>query len=230
MNEKMKNEAIEAIDRIIAHPISFIFRQPFPADKAPQEYFDKLKQPSDLNMVKKRLQEGQITTVQQWFDEMETVWSNAEILTTKDKNYSVIISENRKLFNKERKKLNGMNIGQWCGHVYEMRTEITDLMNQPPSKIKQFTDTLGAARSTKPNQQKMNERDLQNFIKATEMLTSDEDQKELIRIVTEQQPDLDTGNNEIFIDVSKLNPTTLSLIKDYIKQSLEKNGKKYPEN
>ncbi|OHT09741.1 Bromodomain containing protein [Tritrichomonas foetus] len=229
LNEFLKNEAINAMNRILAHPISTKFRIPITPENAPEHYFEKVKNPTDLNTIKTKIQDGRISTIQQWFEEMDHVWGNIELFYGKESPFSIAANEIKRLFNKERKKLVGMTIGTWCGHVYEMRTVITDLMNQPPSKVKQFADTLGAARSMKPNQQVMNERELQSFIKATEMMTSEEDQKELIKIITEQQPDLDCGNSELFIDVSKLNRNTVKIIKDYIKESLEKNGKKYPE-
>lgn len=229
-NEQTKNEAIEVLNRIMAHPISSPFKQPITEADAPEHYFEKIKRPIDLSTIKTKLQEGKYQNIQQWFDDMELIWTNAETFHGKDHHFGKVAAENRRLFNKERKKFFGQSIDQWCGYVYDLRTEITDLMNQPPSKVKPYADTLGSARSMKPNQQVMNEREKQCFIKATEMMTSDEDQKKIIGIISEMQPELDNGSSELIIDVAKLNKNTTAAIKDYIKKTLESNDKKYPES
>lgn len=229
-NDHIKSEAIKTIDRIMSHPISSPFRQPFASKAIPAEYFEKAKSLCDLTTVKNKILKGEINTIQQWFDDMELIWTNAETFFAKDHAMQLLINENRRLFHKEKKILFGQSIRQWCGNVYDLRTEITDIMNEPPSKIKQFADTLGAARSMKPNQQVMNERDLQNFLKATELMTSDEDQKNLIEKLSKFQPELDTGSTDLTIDTSKLNPDTIQALKEYMEQSLENKGKKYPDS
>lgn len=229
-NEQMKNEAVEVMNRIMAHPISSPFILPITQKDAPEHYFEKIKKPIDLSTIKTKLLEGKYQTVQQWFDDMELVWSNAETFHGKEHSFGKVAAENRRLFSKERKKLFGQSIDQWCGTVYELRSEITDLMNQPPSDVKKFADTLGAARSMKPNQQVMSEREKQCFIKATEMMTTEDEQKKIIEIISKMQPELDNGNSELFIDVAKLNRNTTNAIRDYMKTALENDGKKYPDS
>lgn len=230
LNEQMKNEAIEVMNRIMIHPISSPFRQPITQKDVPEHYFETVTKPIDLSTIKTKLLEGKYQTIQQWFDDMELTWSNAELFHGKESSFGIVAVENRRLFNKEKKKLFGQSIDQWCGLVYELRSEITDLMNQPPSKVKQFADTLGAARSMKPNQQVMSEREKQCFIKASEMLTSEDEHKKIIGIISETQPELDNGNSELYIDVAKLNRNTAIAIKDYMKTALENDGKKYPDS
>jgi len=102
-------------------------------------------------------------------------------------------------------------------------------MTQPPGKVKQFTPSLGTARTMKQATPFSNDRELQNFIIAGSMITSDDDHREMIRILSTQSPELDNGNSELFIDVAKLNVPTIQALKEFMRSALERQGKKYPE-
>ena len=102
-------------------------------------------------------------------------------------------------------------------------------MNKLPPKIKQFTDSLGTARFLRRNKNLPNEKEINNFIKATEMISDEKDQLEMIRLFKEKQPELDNGDLILNIDVASLNNATFNKLRDYVKLALEKQNKKYPE-
>lgn len=230
MTEKLRREAINAMTEIMSHPISTLFRDPVvPGDVAPPQYFEIISNPQDLSTIKTQLIDKKYTSVQKWLDDVEAVWANAEQYHGKDTPFAIAAAENRRLWGKIKKNIENSAIGKWCGDVYEYRTQITDIMTQPPSKVKQFTSSLGTARSMKQAQPTLSEKEIHNFILASSQLTTDDDYREMINIITEMQPELETGSQELDVDVSKLNINTINRLKEYIKSKLEKFGLKYPE-
>jgi hypothetical protein len=235
-NDSLRKHAVRAMDRLMAHPITAMFKAPVLKGEEPENYFQIVTNPQDLNTIRKRLEEGKYETIQSWVDDVETVWTNCDSYyslsssRSNDRRYFIAVTtEGRKIFAKEKSLFDRLSIGNWCRSVYELRTEVTDFMTQPPGKVKQFTPTLGTARTMKQAAPFANDRDLQNFIVAGSMLTADEDHREMIKILCEQNPELDNGNPELFIDVTRLNPPTIQALKDFMKAALERQGKKYPE-
>jgi hypothetical protein len=141
-----------------------------------------------------------------------------------------VTSELRRLFAKEKSVFARLAIGNWSRALYELRTEVTDLMTRPPGKIKQFTPSLGTVRTMKPPASAIGDRELAQLVAVANDLTSDEDQEEMIRIITAGQPELadgaaDAPAREIVVDVMKLNPTTIQALKEFMKKALERQGK-----
>ena len=101
-------------------------------------------------------------------------------------------------------------------------------MTKPPPKVKQVAESLGSVRTMKTTQV-MTEKELHNFLIATQMLTSDEHQRELINIVISSQPEMETGKTDLYIDATKLSLQTVTRLKEYMTEALEKQGLKYPD-
>jgi hypothetical protein len=104
-----------------------------------------------------------------------------------------------------------------------------ELMQNLPSKVRQFSSSLTAGRALKQNTPLISEREIHNLIQASEKLQSEEDHCEMIRILNENQPELDQGNEEIYLDLSRLTDQTINALRSYTKDALEKKGLKYPD-
>jgi hypothetical protein len=168
------------------------------------------------------------------------VWTNSDsyysaeaskqFTTPSDRKYfSVVATELRRIFAKEKKIFAQLGIGNWGHTIYEMRTEVTDLMTQLPDKIKQFTSSLGKARIIKQSVSTLNDKELNILSRIANDLTSVEDQKEMIRIVTTNHPELETGEQELHVDITKLSLSTIQTLKEFMKTALQRQGEKYPE-
>lgn len=228
-SERTRKAALEVMDRVMAHPISNLFKEPIAKGEEPERYYDVVKNPQYLNPIRQKLENGQYKQIKDWMDDVELVWSNVELFYGGKSSWGFAAAENRRLFAKEKSLFEQTMIGSWCREVYGLRTLVTELMTQPPEKVRQFADKLGAVRTMKHSQPLLSEKELQSFMQAAEMLTSDEDHREIIRIVTEMQPELENGRQEIFVDVTKLKPSTVQAVTEYMKSALEKQGLKYPE-
>lgn len=229
MNEEIRKAAIEVMNQMIAHPIANDFIEPIQPGDDMQDYFEIIKNPRDLTSIKNNLIENKYNCVQAWIDDVELVWANAEQYYPPDSHQIVIAAECRRLFAKHKHSVDALSMGTWCGEVYRLRTRFYDLMGQPPARVKQYASSLGAAHTMKQNMPKFTERECQNFIAASERLSGEEDQREMIRIIDEMQPDIDPGSAEIHLDLTKLNLQTLYALRDYMRTTLEKRGSKYPE-
>jgi hypothetical protein len=102
-------------------------------------------------------------------------------------------------------------------------------MSQPPARVKQYGSSLGAAHTIKQSMPPLSEREMQNFVTAAEMLNTEEDHTEMLRIIDEMHPEVDPGSSEVYLDVTKINLPTVYALRDYMKTTLEKRGLKYPE-
>jgi hypothetical protein len=239
-NNKLQKLALEAMDRLISHPIASPFRSPIIPGEEPENYFQIIPNPRNLDAIRQSLEEGKYHQIQEWFDDVELVWTNCDsyysadsskqFTTPSDRKYfSVVTTELRRIFAKEKRIFTQFAIGNWSHTIYELRTEVTDLMTQLPDKLKQFTSSLGKARTIKQSISTINEKELNILARIANGLTSVEDQKEMIRIVTANQPELDTGEQELRVDITKLSIPTIQTLKEFMKNALQRQGEKYPE-
>ncbi|OHT05788.1 Bromodomain containing protein [Tritrichomonas foetus] len=229
MNDEIRKAAIKVMDLIIAHPIANDFIEPIKENDGMPDYFEIVKNPQDLSTIKTRLSDSKYSNVQQWIDDVELVWSNAEQYYGAQNHNASIAAECRRLFTKYKRSVDALSMGTWCGEVYRLRSKLYDLMGQPPARVKQYASSLGAAHTMKQNMPRFTEREFQSFIAASEMLTGEEDQKEMLKIIDEMQPEIDPGTAEIHLDLTKLSLPTLYALRDYMRTTLEKRGSKYPE-
>lgn len=230
MNELIRTTAVSIMDRIMKHPIANDYIEPIlPGDGTESEYFEKIKNPQDLSSIRQRLIDGRYQTLQNWLDDVETVWKNAELYHGPQSHYASISQQCRKIFDKEKRALDVLSMGTWCGEVYRLRSRVYDLMGQPPTRVKQYASSLGSSHTMKQNMPLLTEREVQNFIAASEMLQMEEDHAEMIRIIDEMQPEIDPGKEELWLDVTKLSLPTIYALREYMRNSLEKRGQKYPE-
>jgi hypothetical protein len=230
MNDRVRSAAIEVMDAISSHPAANDFLEPFqPTVPEEQNYFERIRDPQDLGTIKGRLVHGHYISIQPWLKDVETVWTNA-ISYHSDKPHVVAMAAHcRRLFDKYRRRVDVLSMGTWCGEVYRLRTRVYDLMNAPPAKVKQYASSLGAAHTMKQNMPALTEREIQNFVTATEMMSREEDHDEMLRIIDEIHPEIDSGSAELILDVTKMNTPTIYALRDYMKTTLEKRGQKYTE-
>jgi hypothetical protein len=140
-----------------------------------------------------------------------------------------VTTELRRIFAKEKALFVRLGIAHWSRTLYELRTEVTDLMTRPPAKVRQLTPSLGSVRMMKQSASSLSDRELHRFLGMANALTADEDQREMVRIVADGHPELDTGAADLRVDVTKLNLATVQALKEFVKGAFERQGKKYNE-
>ena len=227
MNPLLQRKAIIVMERLMSHPITAPFLKPVECD-------DGNKQTS-LTIITDTLKSNNYSSFQNWIDDIEKCWTEienkylADASNDEKKKYILYLSsESRKLFQKEKKIIDILSITNWGAEVCRLRSKISDQLSIPPPKIKPDAIAIGTSRLAKQDVTFLNEKELDNFIKATEMMQSDEEQSELQRIIQENQSEL-LNNSYDRIDVTKLNMQTIQQLITYMKSVIEKRGEHYPE-
>jgi hypothetical protein len=229
MNDRVRTAAIAVMDKIAAHPAANDFLDPFQPSSDEQDYFDKITDPQDISTIRARLVENKYPSARQWLSDVDTVWSNAIAYKGEKSDHAAMAIRCRQLFEKYRRAVDVLSVGTWCSEVYRLRTRVYDLMGVPPAKVKQYASSLGAASTMKQNMPPLTEREVQSFVQASEMLTREEDHAEMLRIIDELHPEIDSGAADLVFDVTKMNTQTIYALRDYMNTTLEKRGQKYPD-
>ena len=224
--EDSRKLAIEAMDRLMQHPIS----TPFQRDTGIDELGALMDaRPTSLIEIRRKLGDNGYTDVNEWFEDVENLWKTAELADGESSPRGIAAAENRRLFAKEKRLFDNATLGKWCGALYECRTGMVKMMMTPPDKVKEFAEEIGPVRVMRQTEAPLPEKEMMNFIKAAMMINSDEHHREMIKIVTATQPELENGRPELIIDATKLHRDTALALVAYMKTALEAQGMKYPE-
>lgn len=218
MNSQHKLIADEIINELYKHPITTSLRK-IPAGNGSA---------TDLDTIKQKLKQDKYQNLASVFNDLETVWAEL-VKRNGDDVSSKIASECRKILGKLRNKYDISELPQWCNVVYKVRGLLTNVMTQPPETITQNIPSIGKARPIKPSKSGMSEREMYNFLQASDMIKKDEDHREMIRIVNELQPDIDCSTQDVNVNINELNAETAEALKNYMRTALEKQGLRYPE-
>lgn len=220
MNSLQTNSAISIVDALMKHPITTSMRSiPKNSENAT----------IDLELIKTNVKNNKYADFYAFCNDLEKVWAELELRNDNSTVSKKITHECRRLLGKLRTKYACTDIPQWCNSVYKTRTQLTYVMNTPPEEVTKVVPSLGKARPTVQSKSGMSERETYNFLQAAEQIKSDEDMREMIKIVNELQPELDSSTQDVNINVNELNPQTAEALKNYLRTALEKQGSHYPE-
>jgi hypothetical protein len=104
------------------------------------------------------------------------------------------------------------------------------MLTRPPGKARPFAPSVATVRSAKQAKAPLQDRELFRFLQvAGEMLNSEQDQREMIKILTTAHPELETGSPDLQVDVTKLPSQTIFALRDYMRDALSRQGKRYAE-
>jgi len=212
--------AYEIHSSIIQHPITKPLRN--------IEYSPNIEKPIDLSVIRQRLETKYYPNISSFCNDLENVWVCFESISN-ESIHQIIANECRRLLNKLRKHNELHDVPRWCGSVYKIRTSLTKVMSTPPEAVVKFVPALGKARPSKQNTSGMSEREMYNFLLAAESIKSDEHHREMIRILNDFQPEIDSSTTEVSININDLKPDAAEALKNYIRTIIEKEGGHYPE-
>jgi hypothetical protein len=230
MNEEQRLAAIEALDALSEHPMAINFTEPFqPAGEDESDYFEKITNPQDISSIKTRLREDQYQTIQSWLKDVDLIWSNAELFYGPDALMSTVADGCRSTFRKYRRRVDVLSMSTWCREVDRLKNRLTNLLGLPPPRVKQQSTSSTTTHGPRASPAPFSERELQSFVQASEMMTREEDQMEILKIIRENQAEIDSGEAELVLDVTRLNLQTMHALRDFMKPALEKRQLRYPE-
>ena len=230
MNPLIKKRALEIMNNLMNHPCSSTFCD----SKLPKTRKNDKSEPTILNnlslsVIKQKLMENKYTRVQQWFDDIEQLWTEIEIQPGVNQIILNLVAESRKFFIKERRGIDMLSPQNWPDELGRIKTRISLFMSLPPPKIKHEAMKLSNSLIPKPEIPVIDEGELHAFVAASEMMESEEENAEINRILMEMQPETNIPeNSSVRIDVSQLSVQTIQALKTYMKARLEERGLQYP--
>jgi hypothetical protein len=118
-------------------------------------------------------------------------------------------------------------IGTRGRELSRLRARLYALMASPPVKARQYASSGGWAHAPRPAAP-LSGRELQNFVAAGELM-NDDDQDAIIRIIEEQDPDVELSAGKALLDATGLGLAAIYALREDMKGALEKRGQKYPE-
>ena len=231
MNPQIKKRAISIMNELMSRPCTSAFNDmTLPKIRKHDQSTPPTLPNLSLSVIQKKLMENKYPRIQQWFDDLEQLWTDIEIQPGIDQVYIDLVSECRKFLIKERRSIDVLSSQNWPDELGRIKTRISVFMSLPPPKIKQEAMKMGNSLIPKPEITPIEEKELHAFVAASEMMETDEENAEINRILTEMQPEMNIPDNtSARIDVSQLSVQTIQALKTYMKSRLEERGLKYPE-
>lgn len=194
---------------------------------SPEE--EKVENQLCLNLIKQKILDNKYQRIQNWFDDIEQLWTEIEIHPSIAPEILCCVAESRKLFNKERRSIDILSTSSWPDELARIKSKILVAMSFPPPKIKQVAVSLNNSLIPKPEVPVIDEKELRAFVKATDMMETEEENKEINRILLEMQPEISIPeNSSALVDVTALSMQTIQALKAYMKARLEEKGLQYP--
>jgi len=230
MNDWQRKQALSIMKTMMDRPCSSCFNKSsiYPVSKAGRQ---SIKSGSSLSLffIKQKLNENKYLRIHQWYEDVETMFNDIENQPNADKHLITLVIESRKIFIKEKHKIDAYSSNNWPEEVARLRSRISMLMSIPPPKIKQIASNMSNSLIPKPDNSVLSEHELRCFVTATEMMDNEDEINEINRILIEMQPEIQISDDSCtFLDVSTLSVQTINAIKTYMKAKLEARGLKYP--
>ena len=216
---KVQQSISSIINQLFLHPITLSMR------KLPRDQNTTI----DLEEVRFNVLNRRYSAVSQMCNDLEKIWRELEDRNQNSQIAIKIANECRRLLGKLRAQYDSSVLSQWCNTVYKIRSNLTLGMTQPPDAVTQVIPAIGKARPTKLSPTGMSEREMYNFLIAADMITKTEDHREMIKIVNQLQPELESSSMEVNLSVNDLNAQTAQALKNYMRTALERDGLTYPE-
>ena len=225
MDSDVTNQLVAIMDRLMDHPITKMFCIPKnPVDET---------QPKRLNYldnIKLRLIADKYSSIEEWEREVISTFeaSTNQPFSTIEQ---IISEECKRLFKKEKQFIsNKHSLKVWCSSLCKLRNKELLLTASAPKAIQDISYEIPSYRKMVPIKE-ISEKELINFQKAAELIKSEEDQNEMLNLITDLQPELSpgAGQTNVWIDITKLSVSTFHVLVEHLKGVLSKQGTKYPE-
>lgn len=220
---------LDAIDEFLSHPIARQFDSPvIPGTDAGEDYLSIIKNPIDLSTIREKIEKKEYPSLHSLEKDIELCWSNAELYNSGNEFFLQLISECRIRMRKVLRNFGLMQTPTWCSECQRLNQKLTSLVASAPIKAKLNTP-LGSNKQ-KHNLELFSERDLSQFLKAVKLLNpTPEHQREFVKIIRQHSHDIVLEEGENNLDLKNIPLAALHSLMTYVRDSLQKDGKKYPE-
>lgn len=123
--------------KIFDMPISFFFREPVRLDEVPN-YKETIKKPMDLSTVLVKLTDHAYKNVDQWKDDMNLIWNNAQKFNPEGNVVHHIAGDLQLVFKRKSEHIGKTEFDDWQNKVrkaYQKLQQVVDAKPMPKAKI-----------------------------------------------------------------------------------------------
>lgn len=214
-----KQMCISITEKLREHPAAITFNNP--VDTKNRDYFKKISNPQDLGSIYDKLVRDVYNNLQEWENDINTVWSNAEIYNGSDSTIYLIAQSLSKIFQKLKEPLDRQNPVNWMKCVNNQMEKLNNYMSQPPKGIGSISESFNQEVKSGANFS-ISSKDSAFLIKANQKFNSPSDNDNVYKIINKSRGSLDLSSELVVLDVNKLDYSTIQELKAYyIKRIIE---------
>lgn len=219
--KEYKDICLKIIDEIMRHPISEVFHQPVDpvADEVP-DYLEIVRTPSDLSTVRKRLTTDQYQGLDEFKRDVNLIWDNAILYNGRQSLPAYIADELSRIFRRQMYTLEELTPEQWTADYLKARATMAKLFRTPPASIASAVQAQGDSNCSPPPQPswKVSPADLQFLQEHEHIFREPALQEQLIKFIQENEPEIPFSHERFSLELTKVSPRTLNLLKNWIKE------------
>lgn len=206
------------MEEILEHPISEVFYEPVDpvADEVP-DYFDIIKNPSDLSTVRNKLISDQYQSFEDFKCDMNLIWENAILYNGRGSFPAFIADQLSRIFQRRISVLEAPTPEQWISEYLKARSIMVKLFRSPPKSVACVAQTEEVA-DDKENTKyyHVSDEDLAFFQGMAHIFKEPVNRSEFIKLVNEYEPSVEINESNFRVDLSMFSPQTISVLKNWI--------------
>jgi hypothetical protein len=233
MNLAQKHRCLEAMNELHKYAISRLFSQPVDPvrDNCP-DYFRLINSPMDLGTARHKLESGQYRTVEEWKNDIDLIWTNTFAFNGTKSLLSVLARQCQTHFREITANLSSDMESDWTSKFEKLKGEVNQLVKTPPkislaSRIPRRvvpTRSCSMMQSTAKSEPikligpivfavptEMTAEEIAKLAVDVNLIEDSDAVDQIIALVAKMEPEkeLGDGDDEIELDVSKLDQSTL---------------------
>jgi hypothetical protein len=219
MEEEKRNACIEIMNVLLSHRISQMFSEPVDpiADECP-DYFDVIKFPMDLSTIQRKLADNVYTSVGQWKNDVDLVWSNAILYNGSDSYVAIICRDLEKIFENSFQSVFDDALSDWYGQlrslVDEFGSELKLMSVTMPLRRRRSSSVLEFPNAPlTPVEPPWSWEETARLGEAIRGITEKARVRRLMGILRQMDPQLVAGRKTLDVDLLQLGPATLAALK-----------------
>ena len=234
-NEFPKEQCLNIMDKLTNFSISKMFLQPVDPerDNIPN-YFSIVKNPMDLSTVRQKLQEDKYSTVQEWKNDIDTIWDNSLLVNSPNSVLGCITLEMQMQWRNLSSEISDDPDADWLNKLYKLRDSLS---NFPKRKNKQnlfsSNNTKNKVKSKAPKANKQPQQKpavKKNFTRAEICkLSSDINQyvkdafqiQSIFDILCRNEKNINFKDEFLELDLCTVQKTTLAMLREKVDQIIE---------
>jgi hypothetical protein len=219
------------ISSLFAHPVDPI------RDGCPN-YFQMIQHPMDLSTVRHKLESGQYTTVEQWKNDVNLIWTNTVTFSGTKSLLTVLAKQLQSVFRDITAYLSSDPGADWRSEFEKIKADMNALIRTAPKnsvfKLKKPLPGRSLSMPSSPKCQarlappehvhnaELSSEEIATLASEVTIIKDSVQVEEIIALIREKEPEypINDDDDELELDISKLAQPTLRALRDLVTRLL----------